>query len=130
MAKLFPPGRTGRTTGLALMLAVSTLTTAAYADDDYGTGGESAILRAAASTPAAPLSSAETQALSERFMLGESDAFGAATAPRPGPFIAKQASQLASTTPMVSGTADVVGGGGHQDQLAREIYRPGSGTSW
>ena len=33
--------------------------------------------------------------------------------------------RLASTVPMVGGKRDLVGNGGHQDNLANEIYQPG-----
>jgi hypothetical protein len=130
MAKLFPISCTSRGATLGLLLAASALTTAAYADDEYGTGGEAAIRQAAVSAPASPLSSAETAALFEWFSVGDNDMFGASRTLRLAPVIAIHASRLASTMPMVSGAADVVGGGGHQDELAREIHHPGSGTSW
>jgi hypothetical protein len=37
---------------------------------------------------------------------------------------------LASSGSAASGKLDVVGAGGAQDQLARDIYHPGSGTQW
>lgn len=37
---------------------------------------------------------------------------------------------IASTAPVASARSDVVGGGGHQDAVARQIYHPGSGTDW
>ena len=35
---------------------------------------------------------------------------------------------IASTVPVASDRSDVVGDGGRQDALARQIYHPGSGT--
>ncbi|HJT06099.1 MAG TPA: hypothetical protein VJ747_04195 [Stellaceae bacterium] len=39
-------------------------------------------------------------------------------------------SRSASSTPFAGNSVDVVGGGGPQDGLARQIYHPGSGTDW
>ncbi len=36
----------------------------------------------------------------------------------------------ASNAPGSGSSVDVVGGGGQQDDLARQIYHPGSGTDW
>jgi hypothetical protein len=36
----------------------------------------------------------------------------------------------ASNGPLSGSSVDVVGGGGPQDDLARQIYHPGSGTDW
>ncbi len=116
--------RTAALSGALLVPAVS-----AFADDEYGTGHEIVIRQAAASSPAAPLSAAQSQSLSEQFRLGQNDAFGASTARRSFQ-PAAQGSRVASTAPMVAGKPDLVGQGGRQDQLAREIYHPGSGTDW
>ena len=37
---------------------------------------------------------------------------------------------VASTVPTAGERSDVVGAGGRQDELARQIYHPGSGTDW
>ena len=37
---------------------------------------------------------------------------------------------VASTARLSSGGPDVVGSGGAQDALARQIFHPGSGTDW
>jgi len=36
----------------------------------------------------------------------------------------------AANGPASGSSVDVVGGGGAQDDLARQIYHPGSGTDW
>jgi len=36
----------------------------------------------------------------------------------------------AANGPASGNSVDVVGGGGPQDDLARQIYHPGSGTDW
>jgi hypothetical protein len=37
---------------------------------------------------------------------------------------------IASAVPIAGKRPDVVGAGGPQDELARLIYHPGSGTDW
>ena len=117
-----------RASALALALAASGLAVAAHADDEYGIGHEVVVREAAASSGSARLTTAPFQTLSERFKLGEHDAFGAATAPRPSWAMPDYSGRLASTVPMIGGKPDVVGAGERQDELAREIYAPGSGT--
>ena len=39
-------------------------------------------------------------------------------------------SRSASNPPFSGSSVDVVGGGGPQDDVARQIYHPGSGTDW
>ena len=39
-------------------------------------------------------------------------------------------SRSASNGPLSGSSVDVVGAGGAQDDLARQIYHPGSGTDW
>ncbi len=126
MSTMFRVSTLLRTAALSAALLVPAVS--AFADDEYGTGHEIVIRQAAASPPAAPLSTAQSQSLSEQFRLGQNDAFGASTAVRS--FQPAQGSRVASTAPMVGGKPDLVGQGGRQDQLAREIYHPGSGTDW
>jgi hypothetical protein len=38
--------------------------------------------------------------------------------------------RTASNGPLSGGSVDIVGGGGPQDDVARQIYHPGSGTDW
>ena len=39
-------------------------------------------------------------------------------------------SRSASSAPFSGSSVDVVGAGGPQDDVARQIYHPGSGTDW
>lgn len=39
-------------------------------------------------------------------------------------------SRSASNAPLSGSSVDVVGAGGPQDEIAREIYHPGTGTDW
>lgn len=39
-------------------------------------------------------------------------------------------SRGASNAPLSGSSVDVVGAGGPQDDVARQIYHPGSGTDW
>jgi hypothetical protein len=39
-------------------------------------------------------------------------------------------SRSASNAPRAGSSVDVVGAGGPQDDFARQIYHPGSGTDW
>ena len=115
-----------RTAALSAALLVPAVS--AFADDEYGTGHETVIRQAAAAPAVAPLSVAQTQALNDQFKVGQNDAFGASTATRS--YQSAQSSRVASTVPTAGGKQDLVGQGGQQDQLAREIYHPGSGTGW
>jgi hypothetical protein len=128
MMTVFTIRRMGRAAALALVLAAPALT-AAYADDEYSTQHETVIRQVAASTPSRPLTTAETHALNDAFKVGMNDAFGASRSSQLAPTF-PSAPRLASTVPMVGGTVDVVGAGGKQDELARAIYTPGSGTDW
>lgn len=115
-----------RTAALSAALLIPAVS--AFADDEYGTGHEAVIRQAAAAPAVAPLSTAQSQALSDQFKLGQNDAFGASTAVRS--YQSAQSSRVASTVATAGGQQDLVGQGGQQDQLAREIYHPGSGTDW
>ncbi len=119
--------RLSRGATLALLLAAPGLTSAAYANDEYATGHETVIRQAANSARTSPLDAAEVQALYARFKSGQNDAFGAAGAPQPS--ASGRASRVASTVLTEVGP-DVVGAGGYQDAVAREIYHPGTGTDW
>ena len=98
---------------LALAIpAVAGLTTAARADDEYGTNRGPSILQSAQSVRVAdpaqtPLAVATAQAR-------------------------VAASPVATLTPRppVADLQDLVGQGGQQDALARETFHPGSGTDW
>ena len=114
------------TLSMALAFPIATI---AYADDEYGTGHEAVIQQAAASTPSAPLSIAQRDALNDAFKVGQNDAFGASRSSQLAPVSQSYNSRLASTSATV-GNRDLVGAGGVQDQIANQIYHPGTGTDW
>jgi hypothetical protein len=122
-----------RLTNLARVAALSMafalpLAGAAYADDEYGTGHETVIRQAAASSPSTALSVAQVKALDETFKVGQNDAFGASRSSQLAPSAESYTGKVASTT--LAGKRDVVGAGGAQDALATQIFHPGSGTGW
>jgi hypothetical protein len=96
-----------------LIPAVSSVSTAAYADDMYGVATEhGALIRQSAES--AP---------------SFSSAFAMARGQKPGVKVASNVTRTASDVP-AGNQQDLVGNGGQQDKLAREIYHPGSGTDW
>jgi hypothetical protein len=117
-----------RAATLSLAL-VAPLATIAYADDEYGTGHAAVIQQAAASTPSAAPTVAQTNALNDAFKVGQNDAFGAARSSQLAPVSQSYNSRLASMN-ATTGNRDLVGAGGAQDQLANQIYHPGTGTDW
>ena len=117
-----------RAATLSMALAFP-LATMAYANDEYGTGHEAVIQQAAASTPSAALTIAQTNALNDAFKVGQNDAFGAARSSQLAPVSQSYNSRLASTSATV-GSRDLVGAGGVQDQVANQTFDPGSGTDW
>jgi len=130
-----------RVAAMALML-VPALGTIAYADDEYGTGHE-AVVRGAAASAMRPMAAAPSPPAIEQFAAGDSDNFGAprrerlilqsaAYGPgRPGMGVAQaKTMEGAYTVDGGYGQPDLVGAGGPQDELARAIYRPGTGTDF
>ena len=117
-----------RAATLSMALAFP-LVSMAYADDEYGTGHAAVIQQAAASPHSAPLTTAQTNALDDAFKVGQNDAFGASRSSQLAPVSESYNSRLASTSATV-GNRDLVGAGGAQDQLANQIYHPGTGTDW
>ena len=96
---------------LALVPAIAGLTTAARADDEYGTNRSPSILQSAQSA----------------FVAKSETPLAVATAQ------AHVVSSPVATTagvPPVSGANDLVGQGGQQDSFARGEFHPGSGTDW
>lgn len=92
--------------------------TAAYADGDFNISRESVILQ---SVVDAPVATAQANALE----LGRNDAFGGVSSAQLSPAGTSVDSRLASTVPQMGGKRDLVGTGGHQDDLANQIYQPG-----
>ncbi len=104
------------TLSLALAVPAMGLAGAAYADDEYGTGHERLVQQAARSAPS----------FAGAFALATGQAQHQAIAKNSGtsqPSIVSDA-----VTPTIK--QDLLGTGGQQDNLAREIYHPGSGTDW
>ena len=118
-----------RAAALSLAL-VAPLAVTAYADDEYGTQHEAVIRQAAKSTPSAPLSVAQLNALNDAFKVGQNDAFGASRSPQLAPVAQSYMGRLATSGSAASGKLDVVGAGGEQDQVANQIFHPGTGTDW
>ena len=96
-----------------LVPAVAGLSGAAYADDEYGvaTAHGALIRQSAASAPSF------------------ADVASLATGQSPRTAMAMNAAHSQSDASTV-GTLDLVGAGGKQDELARQIYQPGTGTDW
>jgi len=88
-----------RVATIAAALAIPAAT-AAYADDVYNSGGLEAVVQQSAASVNKNTQSA-----------------------------AQDASRLASTAKAVGGKRDLLGTGGQQDAVAREIYRPGAGST-
>lgn len=96
-----------------LVPAMSGLSTAAYADDEYGVAtAHGALIRQSAES--AP-SFSNFAALASGQKLGMTVAANAASSASDAPTAGKQ---------------DLLGTGGKQDEFAREIYQPGTGTDW
>jgi len=99
--------------------AVSGLATAAYADDEYGVATEhGAIIRQAAQN--APSFGRAFALATGRATQPQAVAGNAGTSVPP----------VASDAPAATVKQDLLGTGGQQDNLARDIYHPGSGTDW
>jgi hypothetical protein len=107
-------GRATRAGALALILFTPALASASYAFDAFG-GDESLVLKSAQSARYG--NSAETPLARAT---AEAKARTSPMAAMPG--VVSDASK--------GGRVDLVGTGGQQDDLAREIYRPGTGTDW
>lgn len=104
--------RTGAVALALVVPAVAGLTTAARADDEYGSNRSPSILQSAQSVFAAdksqtPLAVATAQA-----------------------HVASSPVATTSERPPVTGLHDLVGQGGQQDGFARGEFHPGSGTDW
>ncbi|HEX7967698.1 MAG TPA: hypothetical protein VF502_05725 [Stellaceae bacterium] len=118
---------TSLTRALAMALAISAFSLgAAYADDEYGTGRESLVRQSASSGPGAPLTDMQTKAAAEEFGYHGTYPVPAtpswSTSPVP--------SQYATRSVVPPAAPDMVGNGGAQDDMARAIHHPGSGTDW
>jgi hypothetical protein len=107
--------RLGRGATLALILAAPTLS-AAYAFDPFG-GDESLVRNSAQSARYAdPADTPLARATADARMYASP--------------LAANAGARASNAPLGGGLHDLLGQGGPQDELARAIHHPGSGTDW
>jgi hypothetical protein len=130
------------TRSIAKLLRVAALSTVlvapvaagAYAqsgeNDAFGSQQQAQILRAARTAPTSALNGGQQDALNNAFKVGQNTAFGSALAPQPGTVGTNYASvgtfQVATVGAVHSPSADLVGTGGHADDVARQIYQPGS----
>jgi hypothetical protein len=94
---------------------------------DFGAQQESVARRAASTLPTGgPLTAEQRQSLDRSYAVGQNTAFGADRAQQPVEALRGDVqSRFASTVPMVGGKPDLVGGGGPQDDVARQIYGTG-----
>jgi len=83
------------------------------------------VLRAARAAPVATLTAEQRQTLDAEFRIGQNNDFGAASARRPEQAIIDYP-RVASTVPMVGGKRDLLGDGGAQDELARQMFPLGA----
>jgi hypothetical protein len=109
-------GRIGRAATLALMLAAPAVSTSAYAFDPFG-GDETVVLKSAQSARYADPADTPLARATAQVRLRASP-------------LASNATGNASDAPLIGGFRDLLGQGAQQDELAREIYHPGSGTDW
>ena len=114
------------TRALAMALAISAFGVGA-AHADYGTTTEHdlVIREAAQSRPSAPLSDAQTKMVEQIY--GYHGTYGVPKTPSWSS--SPQLPQYATSAPIPL-TRDLVGNAGAQDDLARAIHHPGSGTGW
>ncbi len=106
------------TLSLALALpAIAGFAGAAHADDEYGTGHETLVQQSAHSAPSfgRAFALATGQAVQPQAVAGNTGTSGRSVATDAAAPTVKQ---------------DLLGTGGQQDNLARQIYHPGSGTDW
>jgi hypothetical protein len=113
-----------------IRLAAFSLTLAAFGAgaahaDEYGVSAEhdQLVIGAARSTPAAPLGAAQARTVEKMF-----DYHG--TYPAPPKETARLPLNHYATMGSTLSAPDVVGNGGPQDDTARAIFRPGTGTDW
>lgn len=92
----------------------------------FGAGQDADSLRAAAQPAAtAPLTAEQQKTLDGDFHVGQNNAFGA-THSTDAIMAQRDYGRLAATVPMVGGKRDLVGDGGAQDAMAKEMYPLGT----
>jgi hypothetical protein len=109
----------------ALSLALGAYGISAAHADDFATAGEhdQVIMDAAKSQAAEPLGKAQSRIVEK--MYGYRGVY-----PAPPPVTAPLPLNHYATTGRSLSAPDVVGNGGPQDDAARAIYQPGTGTDW
>jgi hypothetical protein len=129
-----------RVATLALILAPA-LVAVAHADDEYGTGHE-AVIRHAAGRAMPPIAAAAQPIAVERFASGQNHNVGAPqrdalirqSATRGSIAVLVDVAQAKTSAEYAADGGyrqrDLIGDGGRQDDLARAIYRPGSGADF
>ncbi len=95
----------------------------AYADYGVTTEHDQVIVNAAKSKPAAPATDAQAKTMQQMY-----DYHG--TYPPPSKAYAPAPLGAYATTGTSLPAPDLVGTGGAQDDMARQIHHPGSGTGW
>ncbi len=113
------------TRALPIMLAIGGFGSGAYADDEYGTGHASLVQQSAASSSGAPLTVAQAKSAAQQFSYR--DIYD--IPPTPSWASSPGRPQYATSAGMPP-ARDLVGDGGDQDNIARAIHHPGSGTDW
>jgi len=110
---------------LALLAASAGFSSGAQAQA-FGGSVDARAARTSASPRTAPLDSATEAALQAQYGTGKSNAFGASVGPDPIHAAAtSRGTRLATTSSKPPGDTDLIGSGGAQDALARDIYKPG-----
>jgi hypothetical protein len=94
-------------------------------DDAFGAQTQDQIVQAARMRADAPLTAEQQRSLDQAYRTGQNNDFGAGQTQQPVLAQRDYQSRLAAGVPMVGGKPDLVGNGGPQDNLAREIYTPG-----
>jgi hypothetical protein len=94
-------------------------------NDAFGAAQDSASLHAAAQPPSAPLTAEQKSTLDKEFAVGQNDAFGA-THTSDAIVAQRDYSRLAATVPMVGGKRDLLGDGGAQDAMAKQMFPLGT----
>src|SRR5690349_23931330 len=107
----------------AFSLALAAFGVGAAHANEYGVERDRLAIDGAQSTPAAPLGAPQARIVEKMF-----DYHG--TYPAPPKETARLPLNHYATTGNTLSAPDVVGNGGPQDDTARAIYHPGTGTDW
>jgi hypothetical protein len=94
-------------------------------NDAFGATQDDASLHAAAQPPAAPLTAEQQGTLDKQYAVGRNDAFGA-TRTTQAITAQRDYGRVVATVPMVAGKRDILGDGGAQDALAKQMYPLGT----